>query len=105
MIDIITAGGNPEPPVIQRIFWAVLEGVVAAVLLYGGGLVALQTAAITTGLPFSVILLGMCVALHKGLAEYKEGQSFKLSIGDAKTRELRTKPTAKLPTYGRRRFW
>lgn len=105
VIDIITAGGNPEPPVIQRIFWAVMEGVVAAVLLYGGGLIALQTAAITTGLPFSVILLGMCVALHKGLAEYKEGQSFELSIGKTKTREFRTKPTAKLPTYGRRRFW
>ncbi len=105
VIDIITAGGNPEPPVIQRIFWALLEGAVAAVLLFGGGLVALQTAAITTGLPFSAILLGMCVALHKGFTEYKEGQSFKLSIEGAKTRELRPKPTAKLPTFGRRRLW
>ena len=105
VIDIITAGGNPEPPVIQRIFWALLEGVVAAVLLFGGGLVALQTAAITTGLPFSIILLGMCYALHKGLAEYKEGQSFEISIGDAKTKELRPKPTSKLPTFGRRRLW
>ena len=105
VIDIITAGGNPEPPIIQRLFWAILEGVVAAVLLLGGGLVALQTAAITTGLPFSVILLGMCYALHKGLAEYKEGQSFELSTGPLKTKEYRTRPTAKLPTYGRRRFW
>ncbi|BCA81173.1 BCCT family transporter [Desulfuromonas sp. AOP6] len=105
VIDIITAGGNPEPPLMQRVFWAILEGVVAAVLLFGGGLVALQTAAIATGLPFSVILLGMCVALHKGLAEYKEGQSFELSIDGARTREFRTRPTAKLPTFGRRRFW
>lgn len=105
VIDIITAGGNQEPPVIQRIFWAVLEGVVAAVLLFGGGLVALQTAAITTGLPFAVILLGMCLSLHKGLVEYIEGQSFELSIKGVKTRKLRPKPTAKLPTYGRRRFW
>jgi len=105
VIDIITAGGNPDPPVLQRLFWAVMEGLVAAVLLIGGGLVALQTAAITTGLPFSVILLGMCVALHKGLAEYKEGQSFELSTEDVKTREFRTRPSAKLPTFGRRRFW
>ncbi|MDR9501597.1 MAG: BCCT family transporter [Desulfurivibrionaceae bacterium] len=105
VIDIITAGGNPDPPMIQRIFWAVTEGVVAAVLLFGGGLVALQTAAISTGLPFSVILLGMCYALHKGLAEYKEGQSFDLAVEDVKTREFKTKPTAKLPTFGRRRFW
>jgi len=105
VIDIITAGGNTEPPVIQRIFWAVMEGVVAAVLLYGGGLVALQTAAITTGLPFSVILLGMCIALHKGLAEYKEGQSFELSFDGAKTRELKPRAAKKLPTFGRKRLW
>lgn len=105
VIDIITAGGNPEPPVVQRVFWAVLEGVVAAVLLFGGGLVALQTAAITTGLPFSVVLLGMCYALHKGLAEYKEGQSFEIFTGETKTREYKTRPSAKLPTYRHRRFW
>lgn len=63
------------------------------------------TAAITTGLSFSVILLGKCLSLHKGLAEYIEGQSFELSIKGFKTRKLRPKPTAKLPTYGRRRFW
>ncbi len=105
VIDIITAGGNTEPPVIQRIFWAILEGVVATVLLYGGGLVALQTAAVATGLPFSVILLGMCVSLHKGLGEYKEGQSFELSFDGAKTRELKPLAAEKLPTFGRKRLW
>ena len=59
VIDIITAGGNPDPPKAQRIFWAVLEGFVAAALLIAGGLIALQTAAITTGLPFAFVLLGM----------------------------------------------
>jgi choline/glycine/proline betaine transport protein len=72
VIDIITAGGNPDPPKPQRVFWAVLEGVVAAALLIGGGLIALQTAAITTGLPFAVVLLGMCYALHRGFAAYHE---------------------------------
>jgi len=67
VIDIITAGGNPDPPTPQRLFWAVLEGVVAAVLLLGGGLVALQTAAITTGLPFAVVILMMCWAVYRGL--------------------------------------
>lgn len=69
VIDIITAGGDPDPPVHQRIFWAVLEGVVAAVLLLIGGLKALQTASITTGLPFAIILCVMCVGLLKGLRE------------------------------------
>ncbi len=70
VIDMITAGGNPEPPVPQRIFWAVTEGVVAAALLYGGGLVALQAAAISTGLPFAIVLLAMCVSLILSLRDY-----------------------------------
>jgi choline/glycine/proline betaine transport protein len=105
VIDIITAGGNTEPPKIQRIFWAVMEGLVAAALLLGGGLVALQTAAITTGLPFAVILLGMCLALHKGLSEYQSGQTFQLQIEDYKGPEFRTGFTRKMPTFGRRKIW
>jgi choline/glycine/proline betaine transport protein len=54
------------------VFWAVTEGVVAGTLLVGGGLVALQTAAITTGLPFAVVLLFMCVAVHRGMQRYIE---------------------------------
>ena len=61
VIDIITAGGKTNPPVAQRIFWAVTEGVVAAALLVGGGLTALQTAAITTGLPFALLLMIYCL--------------------------------------------
>lgn len=69
VIDSITAGGKLDAPVGQRIFWATTEGAVAAVLLIGGGLTALKTAAITTGLPFLVILLFMCYSLLKGLKE------------------------------------
>ena len=67
VIDIITAGGNQNPPTNQRIFWAVTEGMVAIVLLLFGGLKALQTAAIASGFPFSFILLGMCLCLFKAL--------------------------------------
>ncbi|KAA6184545.1 BCCT family transporter [Thiohalocapsa marina] len=105
VIDIITAGGNTEPPVIQRVFWAVTEGAVAAALLLGGGLVALQTAAISTGLPFAIILLGMCWSLHLGLVHYKTGQGFELSLQDYEGPEFRTHATRKMPTFGRRQFW
>ncbi|ASB49886.1 BCCT family transporter [Alkalitalea saponilacus] len=67
VIDSITAGGKLDAPVGQRIFWANTEGAVAAVLLIGGGLTALQTAAVTTGLPFLIILLVMIYSLNKGL--------------------------------------
>ncbi|WP_127844188.1 BCCT family transporter [Psychroflexus aestuariivivens] len=69
VIDSLTSGGKIEAPVGQRIFWAVTEGAVAAVLLIGGGLGALQTASIATGLPFALILLIMCYSLYKGLSD------------------------------------
>ena len=69
VIDSLTSGGKIEAPVGQRIFWAVTEGTVAAVLLIGGGLQALQTATIVTGLPFAIILIIMCYSLYVGLKE------------------------------------
>ena len=69
VVDHLTSGGKLDSPVPQRVFWAVMEGVVAAVLLLGGGLGALQTASITTGLPFAVVLLIMCYSLYRGLSE------------------------------------
>jgi len=73
VIDSITAGGKLDAPVGQRIFWAVMEGAVAATLLVGGGLKALQTAAISTGLPFTILLLIMVYSLYRGLKqEYRE---------------------------------
>lgn len=75
VIDGLTSGGKLDAPVGQRIFWAQTEGLVAAILLVGGGLSALQTASISTGLPFALILLVMCFSLHQGLKrEYKENQ-------------------------------
>ncbi|KPJ93942.1 MAG: choline transporter [Gammaproteobacteria bacterium SG8_15] len=68
VIDMITAGGKANPPVAQRIFWASTEGAVAAALLIGGGLTALQTAAIITGLPFAVILVFMVFSLYRALS-------------------------------------
>ncbi|HZL94629.1 MAG TPA: BCCT family transporter, partial [Vicinamibacterales bacterium] len=67
VIDMITAGGHSNQPTAQRVYWATVEGVVAAVLLTGGGLTALQTAAISAGLPFAVVILVMMVSLHKAL--------------------------------------
>lgn len=67
VIDTIAAGGKVNAPVIQRVFWAMLEGIVAISLLLGGGLVALQAMAVSTGLPFTLVLLGASYALVLGL--------------------------------------
>ena len=52
-----------------RVFWAFLQAIVAIVLLWGGGLEALQTAVIIAGIPFAFIILLMCYSLTKGLQE------------------------------------
>jgi len=67
VIDTITAGGKVNAPVPQRVFWVIGEGVVAIALLLGGGLAALQAMAVSTGLPFSIVLLVGCIAIIKGL--------------------------------------
>ena len=67
VIDIIAAGGKVDAPVPQRVFWAVFEGLVAIALILGGGLVALQAMAVSTGLPFTLVLLASTLAIVKGL--------------------------------------
>jgi len=67
VVDQLASGGAENPPVWQRIFWSVLMGAVAIVLLMADGLSALQTATIATALPFSVVLLFSIWGLFKAL--------------------------------------
>ena len=70
VIDSITAGGKLDSPAPQRIFWAVIQGLIAGVLLYGGGqyaLSALQAGTVATGIPFTLVLLFISISLFKGL--------------------------------------
>ena len=77
VIDTITAGGKTDAPVAQRVFWCIFEGLVAAVLLLVGGaqsLTALQAMSVSTGFPFTIVLLGMCVCLFMGLRAASKGK-------------------------------
>lgn len=66
VVDHLTSGGKLDSPVPQRVFWAVMEGTVAAVLLFSkDGLGSLQAAAVSTGLPFALVLLLMIWSLQK----------------------------------------
>lgn len=68
VIDMLTSGGDTNPPKIQRLFWAGTEGVIAAVLLAAGGLGALQAASIVSGFPFAVVIVIMMYSLLRGLS-------------------------------------
>lgn len=72
--DIIASGGAPDPALGTRLFWGILEGLLAAVLLVAGGLKALQTGSISIGLPFCLIIILMCYSLMRGLANEVEGR-------------------------------
>ncbi len=76
VVDMLTNGGDPHPIWQQRMFWAITEGAVAAVLLVAGAMAAsgnplsaLQTAAVTSGLPFSFVLVFMCWGLFRQLQQ------------------------------------
>ena len=81
VIDCLSANGNPEPPIIQRVFWALTEGATATALLVAGGrdaLVALQTVSVACGLPITFLLNWTCVAIYRALRE----ESGEIEISD-----------------------
>ena len=61
----MTGGGSLNPSTIGKIVWGTLTAAIAGVLLYSGGLEALQTASLIAALPFTVILLLLIVAMTK----------------------------------------
>ena len=76
VVNTLLSMGDPEPPQMHRVIWGLSEGLVAAVLLLAGGLSALQTAAITAALPFSVIMIFMTIGLMKSLREEIPGPGY-----------------------------
>ncbi len=78
VVDMLTSGGVPDPPVWQRIFWGTVEGSCAAVLLFVGGqaaLAALQAAVVSIALPFCVVMLAVIVSLILALRHEKPAKA------------------------------
>lgn len=63
VIDTIASGGADETPKWQRLYWCLMLGLVAALLLLAGGLGALQAATLVAALPFTVIMILISVGL------------------------------------------
>lgn len=98
VVDMLASGGDTDPPRWSRVMWCTVEGLVAIGLLLAGGLGALQTGAILTALPFSVIMVAMCFAMYKAFkSEYAEIRRLDLKarrkvlaeeVGDTVTSDL-----------------
>jgi len=68
IVNTINAAGDEGPKARPHIiFWGVALGAVVAALLLVGGLTAIQTAMVIGALPFSLVMLLMCVALIKAI--------------------------------------
>lgn len=95
VVDMLCHSGNPNPPKWSRLFWALLEGAVAASLLSvsalaGGddesGMAALQAMTIITAAPFSIVMIGMCVSVFKALRE--DSRQYERASNELVRREL-----------------
>ena len=88
VMGMIATGGNQEPAKWIRTFFTLVTALLAIALLLTGGLTALQTAAITIALPFSVVMLLICwstiVAFQRERRAYDHAQraAFVERIGD-----------------------
>jgi glycine betaine transporter len=69
---MLTSHGDPNPPQNLRVLWGVGEGAIAAILIFTGGLSALQTASVVSGWPFMIVMFFMVYCLLKDLHEEKK---------------------------------
>jgi choline/carnitine/betaine transport len=88
VMGMIATGGNQEPARWLRVFFTLVTALLAVALLLTGGLTAIQTAAITIALPFSIVMLLMCwstiVAFRRERSAYEHARrdAFVDRIGD-----------------------
>ena len=93
VVDSITAGGKLDAPTPQRVFWAVMEGSIAAALLVGGGadaLGAIRAVAVTVGLPFTAVMLVMIFSTYLGIRSENLADYRSASMEPVKTVEQNT---------------
>lgn len=88
VMGMIATGGEEEPKRWVRVFFTLATSLIAFALLLAGGLTALQAAAISIALPFSLVLLAICwatvVAFRRELRAYDKAERAQLrdSIGE-----------------------
>ncbi len=67
VLAMMTSGGLENPPALKKLIWGLTVSVTAGVLLFSGGLDALQRMAIAAAMPFTIIMVLLCHSLYKGV--------------------------------------
>ncbi|OCA88688.1 glycine/betaine ABC transporter permease [Bacillus sp. FJAT-27225] len=72
VLGMQTTYGSLTPPNSVKVTWGIAQSLVALVLLYSGGLQALQNTLIGVAFPFSFIIILMMISLYRSLVKEKE---------------------------------
>ncbi len=98
VIDLLSRRDDQPSQTWQRIFWTLMLGLIAATLMLGGGLPALQNVITTLGLPFCVLLVFMAVAMTRAMhADYLGYSLSELAAGKTPPMD----PMGAVPAEGR----
>lgn len=68
VISMMTTEGDLDPKFTMKILWGVIMAVLTILLVLGGGIKALQAAALLSAFPFSIVLILITISLHVRLS-------------------------------------
>ena len=72
-LSVMSSDGDTHPPIYKKVIWAIIEAMIAFLLLSVGSIKPLQTISIAASLPFLFIMLAVGPALVKELRKDKNG--------------------------------
>lgn len=90
VLSMMTSEGSLAPRKAVLILWGIITGITAIVLMYAGGLNALQNTVIVTSAPFLIIIAGLAVSFwaelrydlrHEAIQAHRREQSAAVSLG------------------------
>src|SRR3712207_485814 len=100
----MSTGGPQEPVRWIKLSWGLAMAAIAGVLLVAGGLGALQSASVLTGVPFAFIMVLMCAAFYKYLSDEARGGGQQgrqdLDVAERAREALAARPTPGRPAPG-----
>lgn len=104
VLGSMSTGGVLEPKRRIKLAWGLAMAAIAGILLVAGGLGALQSASVLTGLPFAFIMVLMCVAFMKHLAtesrEERQRERGDIDVGDRAQRPAVRRTPSNRPSTG-----
>lgn len=102
VLGSMSTDGAENPATAVKLTWGLIIALFAAILLYAGGLSALQTATITAAVPFSIVMICICVSLMKSLrGEFAEEREPMAADGREPVGGAASQPTAAAPRRNR----